>query len=199
MKPTAIAQATAAILLLAGAGQARALSGDEEAACGAILCLAGGAGEGACSPYLARYFGIQDPNPQRQIEKRLDFLDLCPADLPSDVRPLMARLGGTCQPAALVSYLNGQIRLCARTTQDPDDCVPTGDEWRICAPFYAHEYVIYAPPELHEDCRRERADDGAWTEVCTYTWTVAGNPAPEAETGPATGFAASLDGRGGER
>ena len=175
-----IVRVTTAFILIACTGQSRALSGDQEAACGAILCLAGGEGVAACTPYLSRYFAINDPDPQRLFEKRLDFLNLCPADdLPGDVRPMMARDGVTCQPTQLVSYLNSQIRLCELIAEDSDDCEPRGDEWLICAAYYDHEYTTYEPPELHESCSEECDDDGYCTETCTYTWIVASSPAPE--------------------
>jgi len=172
-----IAQAAAAILLLTGSAPGRALSGDQESACGAILCLAGGTGVAACAPYLARYFAIDAVNPTRLFEKRLDFLNLCPtADLPGDVRPMIAHYGATCQPNQLVSDLNDQIRSCpARDMNSGDDCEPTGNEWRICAAFFDHGYTIYAPPRLNERCTRERDDDGYWTQRCSYTWTSAGS------------------------
>jgi hypothetical protein len=72
------------------------------------------------------------PNPAELFERRLDFLNLCPApDMPSDVCPMLARYGATGQPAALVSRLNAQIHACEM--RDPDDagtCRPTGNEWR---------------------------------------------------------------------
>ena len=191
-----IVRAAAAVLLIAGSGQVRALSGDQESACGAILCLAGGAGVAACAPYLARYFAIDAANPTRLFEKRLDFLNLCPASgLPGDVRPMIARYGATCQPTQLVRYLNGQIRSCqVRATDGVDDCEPSGDEWRICAAFYDHGYTVYDPPQLQEQCSRERGDDGYWTERCSYTWVGAGSAAPAAEGSPLSGLApSSLD------
>ena len=55
--------ALAATLLLAGAAPAPALSGDQESACGAILCLVGGSGVAECAGYLARYFAITAATP----------------------------------------------------------------------------------------------------------------------------------------
>ena len=61
-QPKPIAAAFAAALLLAGiAGPA--LSGDQESACGAILCLVGGSGVAECAGYLARYFAITAAEP----------------------------------------------------------------------------------------------------------------------------------------
>jgi hypothetical protein len=168
-------------LLLGGAGSARALSGDQASACGAILCLADGAGVGQCAPYLARYFAITAPNPAELFERRLDFLNLCaPPGMPGDVRQLLARYGATCQPATLVSRLNAQIHACeAREADDPTTCQPTGNEWQVCASFYGHGYTAYDAPELHEMCARVRDTDGSLVERCDYAWTEAGAEAPE--------------------
>ena len=196
-QPTPIAVALSGALLLAGAGETRALSGDEEAACGAILCLVGGSGVAECAPYLARYFAIDAANPARLFDKRLDFLNLCPApDLPGDVRPMIARYGATCQPTQLVSFLNAQIRLCEmRSADGSGDCRPTGDEWRICAPLYDHAYTTYEAPRLHERCQRQPDGDGYLAEHCTYTWIEASvippatAPATLPGFGPLPGFA----------
>ena len=198
MKHTkSISRAAAAALLIAGSGQVRALSGDQETACGAILCLAGGAGVAACAPYLARYFSIDAANPTRLFEKRLDFRNLCPAsDLPGDVRPMIARHGATCQPSRLVSYLNGQIRTCEMRDRDgEDECKPSDNEWRICATFYEHGYTVYKPPQLQEQCSRGRDDDGYWTERCSYSWISAGDAASATEGSPLSGLVPSSLGR----
>jgi len=55
------------------------------------------------------------------------------------VRPLIASYGTTCQPTQLVAYLNQQISWCGlRNFDGTPECRPTGDEWRMCAPFYDH-------------------------------------------------------------
>ena len=140
---------------------------------------------------------IDAANPTRLFEKRLDFLNLCPAsDLPGDVRPMIARYGATCQPSQLVRYLNGQIRSCQmRATDGVDDCEPSGDEWRICAAFYDHGYTVYEPPQLQEHCSRERGDDSYWTERCTYTWVSAGSAVSAPTGAPLSGATAPLFGR----
>lgn len=59
---------------------ARAAKADDvENACGALLCLAGGAGVSECRPYLARYFAIQFSEPWKTLDARRAFLNLCPA------------------------------------------------------------------------------------------------------------------------
>jgi hypothetical protein len=167
-------RAIAAFLLFTSAVPANALTGDEEAACGAILCLAGGAGEPACVPYLDRYFSITHRDWDRQFELRLDFLELCPTDeLPPEVRPMLARYGELCQPDELLLYLNSQ--LCGGYEMDetgscPD---PSPDAWRVCASFYGHEYTIYEPPKLVQRCDRGSDYDGAWSLSCSYEWVPA--------------------------
>ena len=189
--------ALAASLLLTAAGPAGALTGDEEAACGAILCLAGGAGEPACVPYLARYFGITHRDWDRQLKLRLDFLDLCPTDeLPPEVRPLLARYGELCQPDRLLVYLNSQ--LCTGNSMDESGSCPepNPDAWRVCAGFYAHEYTIYEPPKLIERCGRGSGSDGAWSLSCSYRWVpasyVVGSGCPVARPAGPLGCTESL-------
>lgn len=62
--------------------QARELSGDETDACGALLCLAHGAGRGEsdCQGYLRRYFSIKFTRPDKTFEARRDFLSMCPTE-----------------------------------------------------------------------------------------------------------------------
>jgi len=184
-----IARTAIAVLLIAGSGQANALSGDAEAACGAILCLVGGAGIAECAPYLARYFAIDADDPRQLFKKRRDFLALCPTDLPADVRPMIARFGALCQPDALLGVLNGQIASCEqRADETGKDCTPTGHEWQICAAFYDHGYTIYTPPQLTEQCTLER-EDGYLTERCSYTWTATPAAAAPAAASPPSGSA----------
>jgi len=184
--PNPIAATVSAALLLAGAGPVSALSGDQESACGAILCLVGGSGVAECAGYLARYFAITASTPQKLLNRRLDFLNLCPAsDLPADIRPLIASYGAQCQPPTLVSYLNAQIQWCeARNLDGSADCKPSGDEWRMCAPFYDHAYTTYEAPRLNERCTMVTDADGYETERCTYIWTEAGAPPPPADPAP---------------
>lgn len=130
--------------------------------------------------YLARYFAITAETPAELIQRRLDFLNLCPAtDLPGDLLPLIANDGATCQPPQLVSDLNQQIRACeARTDDCHKNCRPTGQEWRICATFYDHPYTTYEAPQLYAVCGQEYGDNGYLEQRCTYIWTLAGEAPP---------------------
>jgi hypothetical protein len=178
-QPNPIAAALAVVLLLAGI-PVRALSDDQESACGAILCLVGGSGVAECAGYLARYFAITAANPAALFDRRLDFLNLCPApDLPADVRPLIASYGATCQPDQLVAYLNQQISWCELRNFDGNaDCRPSGDEWQLCAPFFDNAYTTYEAPQLREQCEEVPNTDGTLVERCTYTWVLADEAVP---------------------
>ncbi len=92
--------------------QARELSGDETDACGALLCLASGAGRGEsdCQGYLRRYFAIKFTRPDKTFEARRDFLSMCPTEedpiFSQNGKPALinaiARGAGNCDAA----YLN---------------------------------------------------------------------------------------------
>ena len=92
--------------------QARELSGDETDACGALLCLAHGAGRGEsdCQGYLRRYFSIKFTRPDKTFEARRDFLSMCPTEedpvFTQQGKPalinVIARGAGNCDAA----YLN---------------------------------------------------------------------------------------------
>src|SRR5690606_29727427 len=80
--PTLIAVIAAnwAAFLCPAYAQDTELQGDERMACGAVLCLASGAGRGEseCSEYLNKYFSIKFTRPDKTFEARRDFLNLCP-------------------------------------------------------------------------------------------------------------------------
>lgn len=177
--PMPIAAALTAAMLLAGTGPARALTSDEESACGSILCLLGGSGVAECAGHLARYFAITASNPAELVQRRHDYLSLCPAtDLPGDVLPMLANYGATCQPPQLVNDLNQQIRTCeAQNVDHTMDCRPTGQEWRVCAPFYDNAYTTYQAPQLHDLCAAGAGVYGYLGQGC-YVWTLAGEAPP---------------------
>jgi hypothetical protein len=79
--------------------------GDEATACEVILCLATGSPPSECAASLARYFGITDWRFWKMIEKRLNFLKLCPAanETPqmSSLVDAMANGAGRCDAATL--------------------------------------------------------------------------------------------------
>lgn len=191
MTHTNLTAAVSAALLLASAGPVTALSSDQESACGAILCLVGGSGVAECTGYLTRYFAITAKTPQEQYDRRLDFLNLCPAsDLPADIRPLIVTYGAQCQPSTLVNHLNAQIQWCeAHNLDGSADCKPRGDEWQGCAPFYDHAYTAYEAPRVDERCRRVTDTDGYQRQRCTYAWVEADAPPLPAESTTPTGYA----------
>ncbi|WP_193087515.1 TrbM/KikA/MpfK family conjugal transfer protein [Advenella sp. FME57] len=104
-----IAANWAVFLWPAYAQDAEESQGDERLACGAVLCLASGAGRGEseCNEYLNKYFSIKFTRPDKTFEARRDFLNLCPTshnvenNMPALVNAI-ARGAGNCDAA----YLN---------------------------------------------------------------------------------------------
>lgn len=83
------------------------LEGDTRLACEAVLCLSSGQRPGECSNSLQKYFSIKFTRPDKTIEARKDFLNMCPAshDVKSNMPALVkaiARGAGNCDAA----YLN---------------------------------------------------------------------------------------------
>ncbi len=140
------------------------LSADQQAACGALLCLAGGDGVVACAPYLARFFAIP------KVGERRSFLNQCPGSgLSGAVIGELARFGENCQPSKLVNFLNE--RMCRERSDQESTCrAPDANGWRgFCGNFYA-ELTNEAPPKLVQRCRNERDDTGAFARVCHHWW-----------------------------
>lgn len=81
------------------------LEGDTASACEAVLCLAGGGGPSECVPSLTKYFSIWDKKPWKTIEKRINFLNLCPSSNSSaQMQTLVNAIGhgaGKCDAASL--------------------------------------------------------------------------------------------------
>ncbi|MGI0120363.1 TrbM/KikA/MpfK family conjugal transfer protein [Zooshikella sp. RANM57] len=66
------------VWLVVGVSTSHALSDEAVLACGAVLCLASPAAPPQCNPYLAAFYAITDKKWAEQIQKRTDFLKLCP-------------------------------------------------------------------------------------------------------------------------
>lgn len=56
----------------------RYLEGDKKDACEALMCLSSGKRPHECEPSLRRYFSIHDKKPWKTMQKRRDFLKMCP-------------------------------------------------------------------------------------------------------------------------
>lgn len=76
----AITSLLATTILATGLMANAELTGDTKLACEAILCLSSGKPPHECQPSLRKYFSIHDKKPHRTIQKRKDFLKLCPTD-----------------------------------------------------------------------------------------------------------------------
>lgn len=83
------------------------LTGNTRLACEAVLCLSSGVRPGECSPALTKYFSIWDKKPWKMIEKRINFLNLCPASKDVGMPALIEAIGngaGRCEPDFLNKY-----------------------------------------------------------------------------------------------
>ncbi len=112
--------------------------GDEATACEVILCLSTGSPPGVCAASLARYFGITDWKFWRMIEKRLNFLKLCPAagksPEMSSLVEAMAHGAGRCDAATLNQTL--------RTWTGIDGEYEISNQMPShCSAYYGHQYT----------------------------------------------------------
>jgi hypothetical protein len=114
LRPVPLLCLSAFVLGQGVALDARALSEDQEDACGALLCLLGGSGVGECALYLERYFSIRADSADDLAEKRRDLLEQCPDEDGSLAAPtaLVLGYGASCQPDVLIARLNAEIRAC---------------------------------------------------------------------------------------
>jgi hypothetical protein len=118
--------------------QGQTLSGDEGSACEAIICLSTGGPPSECAPSLARYFGITDWKFWRMIEKRINFLKMCPAagDSPQ-MGTLVEAIGhgaGQCNAASLNQSL--------RTWTGIDGEYEISNQMpAYCDAYFTHEYT----------------------------------------------------------
>lgn len=71
------------------AAESDLLTGDKKLACEATLCLSSGTRPSECSPSLKRYFSIHAKKPSDTIKQRINFLNLCPTNSESNMRPLV--------------------------------------------------------------------------------------------------------------
>jgi len=154
------------VLLAATAGaQEQPLSGEQQAACGAILCLAGGGATPECNPYLDRFYD-KDP------DDRTDFLNKCPNHgLSQGAIKTLARYGRLCYADNLAAYLN-QGRCNGREERASAQCrFNKASDWKICAAYYA-ELTTDAPPKLVKRCVDASSPTGARERVCGYRWVT---------------------------
>ena len=112
-----------AAFFLGGVAQAQELpevdllTGDTRLACEAVLCLSSGTRPGECAPALRRYFGITDPRPHKMIQKRINFLNMCPAANEPDMPGLITAIAngaGRCDAQHLNAYNRKKVvkRVC---------------------------------------------------------------------------------------
>jgi len=172
------------LIALGGATQAlseQRLSGEQQNACGSILCLLGGVTSGECASYLNPFFALSPPD---LAAKRLTFLGKCPTggDMPAGLTGMIASRGSTCQPTTLVARLNADIVQCESDLElqyeqgfdarvpDRSVCKPREDGWRgLCGSWHDSSYTVWQPPVLtSSNCRGYRRDGEGIG--CTWRW-----------------------------
>jgi hypothetical protein len=85
------------------------LTGDRRTACEVLLCLSSGQRPSECDPALRHFYSIKDKKPWKTLQKRRNFLELCPTDT-----------GDTATNIILADY-KGML-----ASVNPDECKP---EW----------------------------------------------------------------------
>jgi len=142
-----------ATLVLAGSGAfAQELTGDQKDACGALMCLASGTRPNECTPYIEKYFAITARTMVTTINKRSNFLKLCPA---SSQTPQMSSLvtaiangAGRCDAASL----NTELAVTHREYEDGPTWTTISDALpSYCSAYDGNGYVNlgdYAPKYL---------------------------------------------------
>lgn len=179
------------LALVFGAGVAfgqgsQELDQDQTDACGAVMCLGGGSGVSECQPYLARFFSLWDQNPVTMVQRRQNYLDLCPGS-DGSFNATAAQVGEQCQPEQLVTALNMELLQCAALWQcqgqtqaparqggrvDCSSCAARSPDrvQQVCGTWYSLENVVTKAPHLvASNCVPDAPgfDPGLG---CTYTW-----------------------------
>jgi TrbM len=75
------------------------LQGDEKSACEAIMCLAASQRPNECTPAIQRYLTITATQPWKLLQKRRDFLSLCPKVDQAIINTVT--MGDQCVPDAM--------------------------------------------------------------------------------------------------
>ena len=127
------------------------LTGDTKLACEALLCLSSSERPSECQESLHRYFSIHHKKPHRTIEKRRNFLKMCPAvdddeQMPSLVNAI-ANGAGKCDLASLNQNAAFQCRSWydRETGERRSYCNPQLPSY--CSAYYNHAYTDIAKPK----------------------------------------------------
>jgi len=153
------------LLAVTAGAQEQQLSGEQQDACGAILCLAGGGATPECRPYLEKFYD-KDP------DDRTDFLKKCPNHgLSQGAIKTLARYGKLCYADNLAAYLN-QGRCNGLEERASAQCqFNKPNDWKLCAAYYS-ELTTDEPPRLVQRCRDVRGTTGGVERACGYWWVT---------------------------
>jgi TrbM len=139
------------------------LDGDTGTACEAVLCLAGGGGPSECTRSITKYFSIWDKKPWKTIEKRINFLNLCPSSKSSaKMETLVNAIGhgaGKCDAASL----NRSLTSYRYNPDTGEQEVYISDQMPgYCSSYINHDFVDVKA--LSPSYVGEPGKDGRWTD-----------------------------------
>jgi TrbM len=139
------------------------LEGDTGTACEAVLCLAGGGGPSECTRSITKYFSIWDKKPWKTIEKRINFLNLCPSSKSSaKMETLVNAIGhgaGKCDAASL----NAALTSYRYNPDTGEQEVYISDQMPgHCSAYINHDFVDVKA--LSPTYVGEEGKDGRWTD-----------------------------------
>lgn len=131
------------------------LTGDTKLACEAILCLSSGDRPSECAPSIRKFFSIYDKKPHKTIQKRKNFLALCPVGesqgMP-EYQDLLANNAEKCSASRLNRDLLEKKVVQKWRGSHNDGVYIDVIYYRIsnklpgyCESFYSHEYNQAVP------------------------------------------------------
>ena len=171
-----------AAFFLGGTAQAQGmpaidlLTGDTRLACEAVLCLSSGTRPGECAKSLRRYFGITDPRPHKMIQKRINFLNLCPAASEPDMPGLITAIAngaGRCDAQHLNEYNRKKVvkRVCEYSVFDRDTyctneviTVISDKKPSYCKAYEGHNFTF----EIETKYVGTPYTEGRWADLKDY-------------------------------
>jgi hypothetical protein len=144
------------------------LTGDTRLACEAILCLSSGTRPGECAPSIRKYFSIHDKKPHKMIQKRKDFLNMCPAsnepNMPSLVNAI-ANGAGRCNAADLNRYGQYTYEVWEGAWRDRRKVRKTAyrnTKPSYCTAYFQHEWTVLSDTVRYVG---EEKNGGKWVDV----------------------------------
>lgn len=148
----------------------KGLSSEEELACTIILCMASSEGYkvAECRDPIRKYFKIKAKKWHKTVQKRKNFLKLCPSETASDDMKLatLTHLYAEQAHGCDANSLNQQVERRVRREKD-DNSYITHTYYRVlnklpafCENVYKHEYTDWKKPK--NVCSSNWYDSTSW-------------------------------------